>query len=57
MLHPSIESTNSPIIIVERPSELSQRAAGSLRESTIAASSQTREEERSSAVCAAGWAY
>jgi len=57
MLHPSIESTNSPVVNVERPSALSQQAAGSPRESAIAVASQTREEERSSAVCAAGWAY
>jgi hypothetical protein len=58
MLHPSIESINSPVVIVERPAALSQQAAaGSLRESAIAVASQTREEERSSAVCAAGWAY
>lgn len=57
MLHPSIESINSPVIIVERPAALSQQAADSLRESAIAAASQTREEERSSPVCAAGWAY
>ncbi len=57
MLHSSIESTNSPVIIVERPAALSQQAADSLRESATAASSRTREEERSSPVCAAGWAY
>jgi hypothetical protein len=57
MLHPSIESTNSAIIIGERPSVLSQQAAENLRESGVTASSRTREEERSSPVCAAGWAY
>ena len=57
MLHPSIESTNSPVVIVERPSVLSQQAAASLRESGVTASAQTREEVRSSPVCAAGWAY
>ena len=57
MLHPSIESINSPVVIVERPAALSQQAAGSPRESAIAVASQTREEERSSPVCAAGWAY
>jgi len=57
MLHPSIEPTNSPVVIVERPAALSQQAAESLKESAIAPSPQTREEERSSPVCAAGWAY
>jgi hypothetical protein len=57
MLHPSIESTSSPVVIVERPAAISRQAADSLRESAIAASPQTREEERSSPVCAAGWAY
>jgi hypothetical protein len=57
MLHLSVESTNSPVVIVERPPVFSQQAADSLRESGVTASSQTREEERSSPVCAAGWAY
>ena len=57
MLHPSIESTNSPVVIVEQASARSQQAAGSLRESAATASVRTRDEERSSPVCAAGWAY
>jgi hypothetical protein len=57
MLHPSIETSNPSVVIVERPAALSRQTADSLRESAIAASSQTREEERSSPVCAAGWAY
>jgi hypothetical protein len=57
MLHPSIESTSSPVAIVERPAALSQQAADSPRESATAASTQTCEEEPSSPVCAAGWAY
>ena len=57
MLHPSIETTNPSVVVVQRPAALSRQAADSLRESAIAASSQTREEERSSPVCAAGWAY
>ena len=57
MLHPSVETTNPSVVIVERPASLSHQAADSLRESAAALSSQTREEERSSPVCAAGWAY
>jgi hypothetical protein len=57
MLHPSIESTSSPVVIVEQPAALSRQVADSLRESAIAVSPRTREEERPSPVCAAGWAY
>jgi len=57
MLHPSIEISNPAVVIVERPAALSHQAADSLRESAAAVSSQTRGEERSSPVCAAGWAY
>ncbi len=57
MLHPSIESTNSPVVVVERPAAPSRQAAESLKESAIAASLQTREEKCSLPVCAAGWAY
>ena len=57
MLHPSIEITNPSAVIVERPVALSHQAADSLRESAIAASSRSREEECSWPVCAAGWAY
>jgi hypothetical protein len=57
MLHPSIEISNPSAIIVERPTAPSHQAADSLREAAIIASSQSREEERSSPVCAAGWAY
>jgi hypothetical protein len=57
MLHPSIENTNSPVAIAERPALLSHPATDSLRESAIAASSQLGEEERPSPICAAGWAY
>jgi hypothetical protein len=56
MLHPSIESTNTPVV-VERPAAPSRQAAESLKESAIAASLQTREEKCSLPVCAAGWAY
>jgi hypothetical protein len=56
MLHPSIEITN-PSAVVERPAAPSHQSVDSLRESAIVASSQSREEERSSPVCAAGWAY
>jgi hypothetical protein len=56
MLRPSIEITNPSAVIVERPAVLSHQVADSLRESAIIAS-QPREEERSSPVCAAGWAY
>jgi hypothetical protein len=57
MLHPSTEITNPSVVIVEQPAALSRQAADSLREPAIAASSQSHEEERSSPVCAAGWAY
>jgi hypothetical protein len=57
MLHPSIEITNPSAVTVEQSVALSHQAADSLRESAIAASSQSREEEPSSPVCAAGWAY
>ena len=57
MLHPSIEITIPSAAIVEQPAALSHQAADSLKEPAIAASSQSREEERSSPVCAAGWAY
>ena len=57
MLHPSIEITNPSTAILERPAELSRRAADSLRETAITASSQPREEVASLPVCAAGWAY
>ena len=57
MLHPSIEITNPSVVIVERPAELSHQAAECLRESAVTAPSQSREEERSSPICAAGWAY
>lgn len=57
MLHPSIEITNPFAGIVERPAALAHRAADGLSESAIEASSQSREEEGSSPVCAAGWAY
>ena len=57
MLHPSIEITNPSAVILERAAARSHQAADNLRESAITASSQSREEERSSPVCAAGWAY
>jgi len=57
MLYPSIETTNPSAVIVERPVALSHQAADSLRESAGPVSSQSREEERSSPICAAGWAY
>ena len=57
MLHPSIEITNPPAAVVERQAELLHQAADSPRESAFTASSQPRAEERSSPVCAAGWAY
>jgi len=57
MLHPSIEISNPPVAIVERPATLSHQAVDSLRESAVAVSSQTREEECSSPICAACWAY
>ena len=57
MLHPSIEITYPSAAIVERRAVLSHQAVDSPRESAITASSQSREEERASPVCAAGWAY
>ncbi len=57
MFHPSVETTIPSVVIVERPAALSHQAAHSLRESAAAVSPQTREEEQSSPVCAAGWAY
>ena len=57
MLHPSIEITNPSAAIVERQAVLSRQAADRLRESASPVSSQAGEEERSSPVCAAGWAY
>jgi hypothetical protein len=54
MLHSLIESANP--VIVERPAPLSQQMADSPRESAVP-SSQAREKESSSPVCAAGWAY
>jgi hypothetical protein len=57
MLHPSIEITSPPVAIVERQAAVSHQAADRLRESARLASSQPGEEERSSPVCAAGWAY
>jgi hypothetical protein len=57
MLHPSIEIANPPAAIVEPAAAFSYRAPDSVKESVIAVSSQVAEEERSSPVCAAGWAY
>jgi hypothetical protein len=57
MLHPSIEIINPSTVTVEQSAAVLHQAADSLRESAIAASSQSREGERSSPVCAAGWAY
>jgi len=57
MLHPSIEITNPSAVIVERPTALSHQAVERLSESAVTALSQSREEERSSPICAAGWAY
>jgi hypothetical protein len=56
MLHSSIESANPAVVIVERPALLSQQTADSPRESAVL-SSRAGEEESSSPVCAAGWAY
>jgi hypothetical protein len=57
MLHPSIEITSPSPAIVERQSAVSHQAADRLMESVRLASLQAGEEERSSPVCAAGWAY
>ena len=57
MLYPSIEITNPSAAIVDQQAALSHEAADRLRESASPASSQAGEEERSSLVCAAGWAY
>ena len=57
MLHSAPGTAISPIAIAERPAALSHRAADSLKESAIAASPQAREEEHSSPICAACWAY
>jgi len=56
MLYPSIEITN-PSAAIEQQAALSDEAADRLRESASLASSQAGQEERSSPVCAAGWAY
>jgi len=57
MLHPSTETANPSAAIAERPESLSYRPADSLKESALAVSSQAGEEERSSPICAACWAY
>jgi hypothetical protein len=57
MLHPSIEITNPSAAILERAAARSHQGTDNLREPAITASSQSCEEERSSPVCAAGWAY
>lgn len=57
MLHPSIEAANPSAAIAERPTVLSRLQADSLKESPIAVSSRTGEEDSPSPICAAGWAY
>lgn len=57
MLHPSIEIANPSVAIGESAVAPSYRATESLKESAMAAASQAGEEESSSPVCAAGWAY
>jgi hypothetical protein len=56
MLHPSIESANPPVVLASATRTLPDQTTDSLKDS-VAKSSQAREEERPSPVCAALWAY
>jgi hypothetical protein len=57
MLHPSIDSPNPPVVLATAARALPHQPSDSLKDSAVAASPQAREEERSSPVCAALWAY
>jgi hypothetical protein len=57
MLHPSIESANLPVVLATAARALPDQACDSARDSAVAVSPQVREEERSSPICAARWAY
>ena len=57
MLHPSIESANPPVVLATATRKLPDQTPDSLKDSATPVSSQAREEERSSPVCAALWAY
>src|SRR4029450_11292217 len=56
MLHPSIESANPPVVLASATRTLPDQTTDSLKDS-VAMSSQAREEERPSRVCAARSAY
>ena len=61
MFHPSIESANPPVVLATAtrtlPDQTSDSLPDSLKDSAVAVSPQLREENRSSPVCAALWAY
>jgi len=57
MLYPANESANPPVAAAESLAALLRRQHDSLRESAVPAAPQARNEEPSSPVCAARWAY
>ena len=57
MLHPSIESANPHVVLANATRTLPDQTTDSLKDSAATVSPQAREEERSSPVCAALWAY
>ena len=57
MLHPSIESANPPGVLVNVSTARPHQTSDNPKEPAAPVSSQVREEERSSPVCAALWAY
>jgi len=57
MLHPSIESANPHVVLANATRTLPDQTTDSLKASVATVSPQAREEERSSPVCAALWAY
>jgi hypothetical protein len=57
MLYPIIESANPSVAIAESSAAFLQRQHDNLREVALPAAPQARDEEPSSPVCAARWAY
>ena len=56
MLYP-IESANPPVVLANIARTLPDQTTNSLKDSATGVSSQAREEEHPSPVCAALWAY
>ena len=57
MLCSSIESANPSVVLATATRTLPDPRTDSVKDSAAAVSPQQREEERSSPVCAALWAY